>query len=128
MTEIQTPETNAVPYFPHQAPPPVPLTKRGWFLPVAVAAAVLFGAGGTAAVAANAAAAKTANCKVAFGHGDTALDAAGNTISYLGDGLKYAASFDADALRDLGPKIDTETARLNSVKEEFKTARALCEG
>jgi uncharacterized protein HemX len=139
MTEIQTPETNAVPtnavpetnavpYFPHQAPPAVPLTKRAWFLPVALAVAVLVGAGATGAVAGSVAATKQANCKVAFQHADTALDAAKNTIGYLTDGLQAAARFDADTIQSLAPKIESEGKRITDITPEFKSSRAACEG
>jgi hypothetical protein len=116
-----------VPQFPHQAPK-TPITKRRWFLPVAVAVGVLAGSLATGAVSASAAAAKTANCKVAFEHADTAFGSASKVIGYLGDGLQDAARLDSDAIRELGPKIDTETEKMKSVTDEYNKARDLCEG
>lgn len=117
------PQQQQYPY----AVPPVPLTKRRWFLPVAVAVGVLLGSLVTGTVNAVAATAKTANCKVAFEHADTALNSAMNVITILGDGMQSAARLDASALEDIGPKIDAEGSKIDAVTEEFKTARELCE-
>lgn len=125
MTETQTPETNAVPYFPHAAPK-VPLTKRGWFIPVAIAGAFLIGAGGTGAVATTVATVKAANCEEAFLHAGTVIDASTNVISLLGDGLDAASSFDADRLDTLSSDIDRENRRLDGVPEKFDAAKNLC--
>lgn len=134
MTEIQTPETNAVPtetnavpYFPHQAPAPVPLTKRRWFLPVALAAAVLVGAGGTSAVAGSMASARAANCKAAFGYADTVMDASGNVITLLGNGLESVRQLDVNGLERISDDIDVQNNRLDGLPAKYAAARDLCE-
>lgn len=115
-----------MPVFPHQAPK-VPFTKTRLFLILLLVAAVLLGAGVSGAFAVATATARAANCKVAFEYADTALDASGNVIGYLGDGLKSAARLDADALGELAPKIDAENSRLDGLPEKYGAARDLCE-
>jgi hypothetical protein len=126
----QTQTFEPIPPMPPQFPyavPTVPLTKRRWFLPAAVAVGVLFGAVTVGGFNAATASAKVANCKAAFEYADTGLDASGNVIGYLSDGLSAAASRDVDTLNDLAPKIEKETNRLDGVPAKFKTARELCE-
>lgn len=129
--QMPTQTFEPMPPMPQQFPNqyrPVPLTKRRWFMPVALLAVGLFVGGAvTGSFNAVTASTKTANCKAAFEYADTGLDASGNVISYLSDGLSAAAERDAYTLDNLAPKIEEETNRLDGVPQKFKEARELCE-